>query len=210
MLGSAALLAAFATGFGIGGGLIIAIGAQNAFVLRQGILKQHVLPVVLVCAISDAILIIAGVAGLGALVQAVPSLLVAICIGGIAFLGWYGWQALQRALAPQAMATECEATISLKGALTTCITFTWLNPHVYLDTVVLVGALSSPFMGQAKVAYAAGAATASFVWFFGLGYGARLLAPIFRNPRAWQVLDLFICAVMWLIAARLGWWLWTR
>ncbi len=204
------MIGAFATGFAIGGGLIVAIGAQNAFVLRQGILKQHVLPVVLVCAISDAILIIAGVAGLGALVQAMPSLMVAICLGGIAFLGWYGWQALQRALAPQAMMPEGEATISLKAALITCMTFTWLNPHVYLDTVVLVGALSSPFLGHAKAAYAMGAATASFVWFFGLGYGARLLAPVFRNPRAWQVLDLMITAVMWLIAARLGWWLWTR
>jgi L-lysine exporter family protein LysE/ArgO len=204
------LLAAFATGFGIGGGLIIAIGAQNAFVLRQGILRQHVLPVVLICAISDAILIIAGVAGLGALVQAVPSLLIGICIGGIAFLGWYGYLALRRALSAQAMIPEGQSVISLRAALITCMTFTWLNPHVYLDTVVLVGALSSPFDGSAKIAYALGAATASFTWFFALGYGARLLAPLFRNPRAWQVLDLLIMTVMWLIAARLGWWLWTR
>jgi L-lysine exporter family protein LysE/ArgO len=204
------LFSAFATGFGIGGGLIIAIGAQNAFVLRQGILKQHVLPVVLVCAISDAVLIIAGVAGLGALVQAVPSLLVAICIGGIAFLSWYGYLALRRAMSPQIMAVEGQSAISLRAALITCATFTWLNPHVYLDTVVLVGALSAPFEGQFKIAYAIGAATASFAWFFGLGYGARLLAPVFRNPTAWRVLDLLITAVMWLIAARLGWWLWTR
>jgi L-lysine exporter family protein LysE/ArgO len=204
------LFGAFATGFGIGGGLIIAIGAQNAFVLRQGILKQHVLPVVLVCAISDAILIIAGVAGLGALVQAVPSLLVAICLGGIVFLSWYGYLALRRAMTPQTMAVEGQSATSLRAALITCVTFTWLNPHVYLDTVVLVGALSSPFEGYAKIAYAIGAATASFVWFFGLGYGARLLAPVFRNPVAWRVLDLLITAVMWLIAARLGWWLWTR
>jgi L-lysine exporter family protein LysE/ArgO len=203
------LLTPFATGFGIGAGLIIAIGAQNAFVLRQGLARQHVFAVAAICAICDALLIVAGVAGLGAIIQANPSWMTIIAGGGVAFLVWYGIKALRRALSPVAMQVEGEAT-DLRQAIVTCLTFTLLNPHVYLDTVVLVGALSAPFPGTAKVAYGAGAATASFVWFFGLAYGARLLAPLFRKPAAWRALDLVIAAIMFLIAAKLGVFLWTQ
>jgi L-lysine exporter family protein LysE/ArgO len=202
------MITPFVTGFGIGAGLIIAIGAQNAFVLRQGLARQHVFAVAAICAICDAVLIVAGVAGLGALIQANPSWMTVIAGGGVAFLVWYGIKALRRALSPVAMQVEGNAA-DLRTAIVTCLTFTLLNPHVYLDTVVLVGALSGPFQGPAKLAYGLGAASASFVWFFGLAYGARLLAPLFTRPAAWRVLDLIIAAIMFLIAAKLGVFLWT-
>jgi L-lysine exporter family protein LysE/ArgO len=200
------LLTPFLTGFGIGAGLIIAIGAQNAFVLRQGLARQHVFAVATICAICDAVLIVAGVAGLGALIQANPSWMAIIAGGGVAFLVWYGIKALRRALSPVAMQVEGNAA-DLRTAVVTCLTFTLLNPHVYLDTVVLVGALSAPFQDAAKFVY--GAASASFVWFFGLAYGARLLAPLFTKSAAWRVLDLVIAAIMFLIAGKLGVFLWT-
>ncbi|MFM2421661.1 MAG: hypothetical protein RL291_191 [Pseudomonadota bacterium] len=205
----AALASPFATGFAIGGGLIIAIGAQNAFLLRQGLLKQHVLPLVLFCAISDALLIIAGVAGLGALVERNPVLLKVTAIGGALFLAWYGLKAFRRAWTVQSLELATEAAPSLARALSMCAAFTWANPHVYLDTVVLVGSLAAPYQGAERSAYAAGASTASFVWFFSLGYGARLLVPLFQKPRTWKILDLGIAAVMWLIAAKLIHSLWN-
>ncbi|MGL5363550.1 MAG: LysE/ArgO family amino acid transporter [Bosea sp. (in: a-proteobacteria)] len=202
------MLSSFATGFGVGFGLIVAIGAQNAFVLRQGILRQHVFAVVAICAISDALLIAAGVMGLGRLVQSSPILLKLVTGGGIAFLLWYGWLALSRALKPSALdAGQAEAASSLKAAITTCLLLTFANPHVYLDTVVLIGAISAGYEGVLKQAFMTGAMVSSLVWFVGLGYGARLLAPIFARPMAWRVLDLVICAVMWVIALRLVWWL---
>ncbi|MGL4976058.1 MAG: LysE/ArgO family amino acid transporter, partial [Bosea sp. (in: a-proteobacteria)] len=134
------MLSSFATGFGVGFGLIVAIGAQNAYVLRQGILRQHVFAVVAICAISDALLIAAGVRGLGRLVQSNPILLKLVTGGGIAFLLWYGWLALSRALKPSVLDTgQAEATSSLKAAISTCLLLTFANPHVYLDTVVLIG-----------------------------------------------------------------------
>ncbi len=203
------MLSSFATGFGVGFGLIVAIGAQNAFVLRQGILRQHVFAVVAICAVSDALLIAAGVMGLGRLVQSSPILLKLVTGGGIAFLLWYGWLALSRALKPAALdAGQAVAAASLKAAITTCLLLTFANPHVYLDTVVLIGAISAGYEGALKQAFMIGAMVSSLVWFAGLGYGARLLAPIFARPLAWRVLDLVICAVMWLIALRLAWWLW--
>jgi L-lysine exporter family protein LysE/ArgO len=201
----AAHFAPFATGFAIGGGLIIAIGAQNAFILRQGLLKQHVFPLVLFCAISDALLIIAGVAGLGALVQQSPLALQVVAIGGALFLIWYGIKAFRRSQTAQSLDLAKAEAPSLRAALGMCAAFTWANPHVYLDTVVLVGSLSAPFSGSAKIAYAVGASTASFAWFFSLGYGARLLVPLFAKPATWRYLDLGIAAVMWLIAAKLLW-----
>lgn len=192
------------TGFGIGLGLIVAIGAQNAFVLRQGLVRRHVLPVVLVCAVSDALLIAAGVAGLGTLVSSSPVLLTVATWGGAAFLVAYGLFALKRALAPAALdATDGGAQDNLAKALAACLAFTFLNPHVYLDTVILVGSLSAPFSGADKLAYAIGAMSASFAWFFSLGFGARLLAPLFAKPTAWRVLDLLIAAIMFAIAAKL-------
>lgn len=197
------LLTPFLTGFFLGASLIIAIGAQNAFILRQGLLRQHVFILCFICALSDALLIAAGVAGLGAIIEQSPTLLTAIRLGGAAFLLWYAFVAIRRALNPEAMDVEGKAEGSLKAAIATCLAFTFLNPHVYLDTVLLIGSLSAPFEQQGRLAYTMGAMIASFVWFFGLGYGARLLAPVFKKQRSWQVLDFFIAAVMTLIAISL-------
>jgi L-lysine exporter family protein LysE/ArgO len=207
MFSKPGMLTPFLTGFAIGGSLIIAIGAQNAFVLRQGIKREHVFPVALFCAVSDAALIALGVAGLGLVIERVPGLLTGITLFGIAFLVWYGVKAARRALAPSAMAVGHGGPLSLKAALASCAAFTLLNPHVYLDTVILVGSLAAPFSGEARWAYGMGAASASFVWFFSLAYGARVLTPIFAKPMAWRVLDLCIAVIMFLIAAKLGVWL---
>lgn len=198
------IVEAFATGFLVGAGLIVAIGAQNAFVLRQGLLRRHVLPVVAICAAADAALIAAGVAGLGSLVTASPLLLVLARLGGALFLAAYGLMALRRAFRSESLRGEGEAAPTLGAALAACLAFTFLNPHVYLDTVVLIGALSGRFAGTAKLAYGLGAATASLVWFSALGFGARLLAPVFARPLAWRILDLAVAAIMLLIAARLA------
>ncbi len=189
----------FATGFGLGASLIIAIGAQNAFILRQGILRQYVFVLCLFCAVADAVLIAIGVAGIGALIEQSPNLLISIRLLGTGFLLWYAYVAIRRALNPEVLNTKGKAEGNLKVALGTCFAFTFLNPHVYLDTVLLVGA-SAPHDGNARVAYTIGAMLASFVWFFSLGYGARLLAPVFESPRAWQILDTAIAIVMLLIA----------
>ncbi|CAN1508297.1 COG1279 Lysine efflux permease [Rhabdaerophilaceae bacterium] len=204
------MLAPFLTGFAIGGSLIIAIGAQNAFVLRQGIKREHVFAVVLFCALSDALLIALGVAGLGALIERLPRLLVAMTLFGIAFLVWYGVKAAKRALTPEAMQVGNGAPLSLRQALATSAAFTLLNPHVYLDTVILVGSLAAPFSGDARWAYGIGAASASFCWFFALGYGARLLTPLFAKPLAWRVLDVFIALIMFSIAGKLALWMMGR
>jgi L-lysine exporter family protein LysE/ArgO len=198
------VLAAFATGFGTGFSLILAIGAQNAFVLRQGLMRAHVLAVCLVCAVSDAVLIAAGVAGMGTLAGLAPWLIDALTWGGAAFLIVYGALSLRRAFRPAGLRAAASGATSLGAALGTAMAFTWLNPHVYLDTVALIGAVSTEFVGRAPMtAFAAGAVTASFVFFFGLGYGARLLAPVFERPRAWAVLNTAIALVMWSIALSL-------
>lgn len=190
------MFSAFLSGFLLGGSLIVAIGAQNAFILRQGLLRRHVFVLCLACALSDAVLIAAGVAGLGALVAASPRLLAVVSAGGASFLFAYAALALRRALRPQALTAAGAGEGGLKAALAACLAFTFLNPHVYLDTVRLVGSVSATHEGAARAAFGAGAATASFVWFFGLGYGARLLQPLFARPAAWRVLDLLIAAVM--------------
>ncbi|HUF87529.1 MAG TPA: LysE/ArgO family amino acid transporter [Thermohalobaculum sp.] len=192
------------TGFATGFSLILAIGAQNAFVLRQGLLRAHVLAVCLACALSDAVLIAAGVAGMGSLAAAAPWAPAALALGGAAFLLVYGALSLARAFRPDSLSAANHGTGSLARALGTCLALTWLNPHVYLDTVALIGAISAGFaLGDEKRAFAAGAILASFMFFFGLGYGARLLAPLFARPRAWTVLDIAIALVMWSIAAAL-------
>ncbi len=196
------MLTAAAAGFVLGGSLIIAIGAQNAYVLRQGLIPRFVLPIVLFCAVSDATLILLGVAGFGEAIKAVPWLLKLVQYGGAAFLVWYGLTAFRRALGSDALQAAGEGAPTLKAALAQCAAFTWLNPHVYLDTVILVGGLSAAF-GSNRWWYAAGAVTASFAWFFALGYGARLLSPVFAKPRAWQVLDIGIGCVMWLLAVKI-------
>lgn len=192
----------FLPGFALGLSLILAIGAQNAFVLRQGLRREHVFWVCLTCALSDALLIAAGVAGFGALATSLPWFETVMRFGGAAFLVCYGLLSFRRAWrGGSALQAATTPGASLSTALLTVLAFTWLNPHVYLDTVVLIGSVSAQY-GD-RLGFALGAMTASFVFFFGLGYGARLLAPLFARPRAWQILDALIGAVMWMIAIKL-------
>jgi L-lysine exporter family protein LysE/ArgO len=185
-------------GFALGLSLILAIGAQNAFVLRQGLRRAHVLAVVLVCALSDAVLVAAGVTGFGVLAEAVPGLERIMRYGGAAFLLVYGARSFWAAWRGGAALEAGEGAGSLRRAVLTCLALTWLNPHVYLDTVVLLGSISAQYAD--RFAFGLGAVTASFVFFFALGYGARLLAPLFQRPASWQVLDAGVGCVMWAIA----------
>ncbi len=192
---------AAAAGFALGISLILAIGAQNAFVLRQGLRREHVGAVVMTCAVSDALLVSAGVAGFGALAAAVPGLAAVMRWGGAVFLVVYGGRTLLAAWRGGAVMEAGPAAGGLRRALGTCLALTWLNPHVYLDTVVLLGSVSAQY--EARLAFGAGAVTASFVFFITLGYGARALAPLFRRPESWRVLDLVVGLTMWAIAAKL-------
>ncbi|MES5820037.1 LysE/ArgO family amino acid transporter [Streptomyces sp. RG80] len=191
-----ASLAAAAAGFGTGLSLIVAIGAQNAFVLRQGIRRDSVLAVVGICALSDAALIALGVGGLGALVVAWPQAVTAVgWIGGI-FLLCYGALAARRVFRPAgALLTEGEAAGSRKRAVLTCLALTWLNPHVYLDTVFLLGSVASD-RGELRWTFGLGAVLASLCWFAALGFGARLLGRFLARPTAWRVLDALVAATM--------------
>jgi L-lysine exporter family protein LysE/ArgO len=196
------LLAGFATSLS----LIVAIGAQNAFVLRQGLRREHVLPVVLTCALSDALLISGGIAGLGALLTSSPLALTIAKYGGAAFLLGYAVVAARRAIRPGAMSPADHAPAALRSVVLTCLGFTYLNPHVYLDTVILLGALANQRGTDGRWLYGAGAVAASFGWFFVLGFLARRLGPIFARPRAWQFLDGTIALIMttlalWMLAA---------
>ena len=193
----------FAQGFATGAALIIAIGAQNAFVLRQGLKREHVLAVVLVCALSDALLITLGVAGLGTLVQQSPLLLQVARYGGAAFLFGYGLLAARRAWSASAMEMPPSTPLSLRAALATCLAFTYLNPHCWLDTVVLIGSISSQQPDGQRAWFGVGAATSSFAWFFALGFGARLLDGLFKRPLAWRVLDIVVALVMFTLALSL-------
>lgn len=192
----------FVQGFALSITLILAIGAQNAFVLRQGLRQAHVFWVCLTCGVIDAILIVAGIAGFGALAHAVPWFESAMRFGGAAFLIWYGWR---NAVSAWRGGTTLEAAQddeqTLSSAILTLVALSLLNPHVYLDTVVLIGSISAQY--EDRVAFGVGAVTASMTFFFVLGYGARLLRPLFANPRAWQILDALIALTMWAIAAKL-------
>lgn len=190
-------------GFLLGGGLIIAIGAQNAFVIRQGVLKAHVFWVCLFCAVCDALLIWAGVLGLGAVIRLVPGFVPIMTYGGAAFLIWYGIKALRRALHPTGMGAAGEMAGSLKAALLACAGFTLLNPHVYLDTVVLVGSIANARPAGDQMPFATGASLASLLWFFALGYGAKALGPWLGQPRVWRAIDFVIAAIMLLLAFKL-------
>ena len=194
---------AFWAGFRLGLGLIVAIGAQNAFVLRQGLRREHVFAVALFCAISDAALIALGVSGFALASEAAPWLGPGLRWGGVAFLAWYGTRAFLAAWRGGSGLVAAGDAASLGATLALIALFTWANPHVWLDTVVLLGAVSAQYPGQ-SAGFAAGAMTASFVFFFSLAYGARLLAPIFARPRAWVVLDILIGLVMWSIALELA------
>ena len=195
---------AFIAGFLLGLSLILAIGAQNAFVLRQGLRREHVFAVALVCALSDAVLIAGGVAGFGALVTAAPWLAPVMRFGGAAFLLFYGLKSLWAAWRhPGALDPAADQGKSLGRTLAMCLAFTWLNPHVYLDTVVLLGSISAGY-GAARIWFGAGAASASLLFFFALAYGARLLRPLFARPAAWRVLDVLIGITMLALAAKVA------
>jgi len=175
--------------------LIAAIGAQNAFVLRQGIRREHVLPVVALCTVSDIVLISAGIAGVGALINAHPSALNIAKFGGALFLVGYGLLAARRAWRPSSLTPSEAAPTRLIEVLLTCAALTFLNPHVYLDTVVLLGALANEHRDE-RWLFGVGAVTASAVWFVGLGLGARQLAGLFARPLTWRILDGLIAVMM--------------
>ena len=198
------MLSVFVQGLLLGLGLIVAIGAQNAFVLRQGLRREHVGAVVLFCAVSDALLISAGVLGMAQALGNSPGLARALALGGAAFLAVYGWRALQRARVPQRMEASAEGSgLSRSAALAQAAAFTLLNPHVYLDTVLLVGGIGAQQPSALRGWFALGASSASVLWFSALGFGARWLAPWFARPRAWQVLDVLIGLTMWGLSALL-------
>ncbi|WP_382324232.1 LysE/ArgO family amino acid transporter [Hydrogenophaga sp. UC242_50] len=185
-------------------GLIVAIGAQNAFVLRQGLRREHVGSVVLFCAVADAVLITAGVLGMAQALGESPGLARALALAGAAFLAVYGWRALRRARLPQQLtAADGGEGLSRGAAVAQAAAFTLLNPHVYLDTVLLVGSIGAQQPAALRGWFVAGASTASLCWFGLLGFGARWLAPWFARPRAWQVLDGLIGITMWVLAALL-------
>ena len=194
---------AFIPGFLLGFSLILAIGAQNAFVLRQGLRGEHVMIVCFACAVSDALLISAGVAGFSTLVATTPWIEPVFRFGGAAFLIAYGLRSLWSAYRNRDALTPADGTPVQAGRiLGTTLALTWFNPHVYLDTVVLLGSISTQYPGR-EVIFGAGAVTASVVFFFSLGYGAQLLRPFFAKPSAWRVLDVIVGLVMLSIATKL-------
>ena len=196
-------MAAFWSGLWLGFSLIIAIGSQNAFVLKQGLKREFVFIICLICAVSDAVLIAIGVSGFYVIINQLPWVEPMARIGGGIFLLIYGLKSFWSAFTHTGNLTAAKKSApSLALAVSTCLAFTWLNPHVYLDTVVLLGSISTQYVGH-KMEFALGAVLASFLFFFSLGYGARLLAPVFEKPLAWKVLDFMIGIIMLSIAARL-------
>jgi L-lysine exporter family protein LysE/ArgO len=199
------LLAPALLGFGTGLALIVAIGSQNAFVLRQGIRGEHVAAVVLVCSVSDALLIGAGIAGIGALIEASPVVVDVARYAGAVFLVAYGALAARRAVRPAGLtASGQQKTLGAGAALTTVLALTWLNPHVYLDTVLLLGSVANQQSQDLRWWFGAGAIAASIAWFSALGFGARSLRPFFARPSSWRLLDGFIAAVMLTLGVRLA------
>ena len=199
------LLPAYLQGLGLGAGLIIAIGAQNAHVLRMGLRRQHVALTVAVCILCDVLLIGAGVAGMGAVIGRNPALLALVRWGGAGFLAWYGVRAWRAAWLNATLAVEGRmAPLAARQAFTLVLALSLLNPHVYLDTVVLLGSIGGQQAGIGKLWFAAGAMSASVAWFLALGFGARVLSPLFSRPAAWRVLDGVIGAVMLVLAGTLA------
>ncbi|SLM31942.1 putative amino acid transport protein (LysE family) [Desulfamplus magnetovallimortis] len=190
------MILVFFKGFVVSAGLIIAIGAQNAFVLTQGIKRQHWLIIPLICAVCDALLISAGVAGMGTIVSDYPEFTRYVAWGGAAFLFWYGFKSLQSVFRPGTLEESNRETSTVGKAVATTLALTFLNPHVYIDTVLLIGTIGSQFPDGEKFLFAAGAMSASFVWFFMLSFGGRLLKPMFQKTVSWQILDSFVCATM--------------
>jgi L-lysine exporter family protein LysE/ArgO len=194
---------AFLPGLLTGLSLIIAIGAQNAFVIRQGLTKKHVVLVVAICAISDALLIVLGVAGLGALISGLPWLLETIRWFGVAYLTWFGIRSIRSAFKTQALDVSGVQSASAKAVVLSVLGFTFLNPHVYLDTVILLGSIGNQF-GPDKWWFALGGAVASILWFSSIGFGARAASRFMSKPVFWKVLDLVIAVVMFGIAILLA------
>ena len=190
-------------GFVASAGLIVAIGSQNAFVLRQGLLQRSVGMVVLTCALGDIVLILCGVLGVGALVREWPALLQVLRFGGAVFLGVYGLMAARRAWAGSSALAPADGSTSSRRVLLACLAFTFLNPHVYLDTMILLGSLSTRYAGMGQWAFAFGACLASVTWFSTLGFGSRLLQPVFKSPIAWRLLDAFVALFMLTLAVLL-------
>jgi L-lysine exporter family protein LysE/ArgO len=201
------LALAFFEGFGLGAGLIVAIGAQNAYVLRQGLKREHVFAVAGLCFLVDVALIALGAGGFASLIAGHAGATDAIAWAGAAFLFVYGLRAFHGAIKPGRLeADNARATgPSLRAAALTALALSLLNPHVYLDTVVLIGGLAAQYPPSPRAAFALGAMAASLVWFYGLGYGAGKLAPVFARPRAWRLLDIAIGCIMWAIALGLVW-----
>jgi len=191
----------FLSGLLLGGSLIIAIGSQNAYVLKQGLLKSHVFLICFICAASDAILITIGTTGIGKVIENSPNLLQAITWGGAAYLFVFGLMSFRSVLGDQTLEAASQGTSqSTKAVITTVLALTFLNPHVYLDTVLLIGSIASPYSNNERFYFTLGAISASFIWFFSLGYGASFLIPLFKKPSAWKMLNTIIGVVMWWIA----------
>ena len=194
----------FLQGLALSLGLIVAIGAQNAFVLRQGLRREHVASVVFFCAITDALLIAAGVLGMAQALGERPMVAHALALAGAVFLAAYGWNALCRALQQNGLLANEEGDgLTWAAAMAQAAAFTLLNPHVYLDTVLLVGSIGAQQPASLQPWFVAGASSASLLWFCALGFGARWLAPLFAKPRAWQVLDILIGLTMWVLSGML-------
>ena len=195
----------FLRGLTLGLSLSVAIGPQNAFVLRQGLTRQHALLAAFVCALADSLLITLGVLGVGAFLARSPALTLVGTLAGAAFLLWYGWRSFMSARRPVALETEGQTQQSPRGVVATALAFTFLNPHVFLDTLVLIGGASAGLSSSGRMGFLGGTLLASWLWFFGLALAGRQLAPVMKNPRAWQVLDTLIGVMMWFIAAGLVW-----
>lgn len=200
-----ALPSAYFTGLLLGGSLIIAIGAQNAFVLRQGLLRAHVALVVTLCVLIDVLLTTVGVGGLSTSLGRNPAALESLAVAGACFLGWYGLGAARRACSPQALSAAAGGAQSASSALLQTLAVSLLNPHVYLDTVLLIGSVGVQQAASLRPAFLAGVWTASAGWFASLGFGSRFLAPLFARPLAWRLLDALVALVMWSIAVTLLW-----
>lgn len=194
----------FWKGFGVGGGLIVAIGAQNAFVLAQGVRRQHHLMVALVCVLCDALLIVAGVTSVGAALARFPSLVQVATWAGVLFLAAYGLRAFVAAYKGEHLSAAAGGHTSFRAVLLVTLAVTLLNPHVYLDTVLLMGTIGAQVPAPSRYLFVVGAVTASALWFFSLSFSGQLLAPLFRRPWAWRVLDTVVGATMWSIAASLA------
>ena len=194
------MILAFISGFLISISLILALGPQNVFVLRQGLLRSHVFASCLVCSISDALLIAAGVLGVGLFISEIEGLAIWMSIGASVFLIFYGCLRIKSALNPKGLEVDDSDSKDLWPTILEGLALTYLNPHVYVDTLLLIGGASSSYTGDDKMMFGVGAATASFVFFFSLGYGSKRLSPILNNPESWKIIDFFIAGVMFTVA----------